>query len=71
VKDEYAGNYAVQTALALRFIKDGWTSSRYDDFDDQIDVLTWMSLRAAQYESGAAFTYASKGRQKDFDEAIA
>lgn len=70
VRPEFSENYDVQTDLALRFIKDGWNSSRFDDFDDQTDALSWMSLRAAQYESGVTFTYGSQGRQSDFVAAI-
>ncbi|MFN3465134.1 MAG: Gfo/Idh/MocA family oxidoreductase [Terricaulis sp.] len=69
IRPEFSENYDVQTDLALRFIRDGWNSSRFDDFDDQIDVLSWMSLRAAQYESGVTFTYSSRGRQADFIDA--
>jgi len=35
-------NYAVQMALTRQFFEEGWIDVRFDDFDDQIEVLDWL-----------------------------
>lgn len=42
VRDEFKGNYFIQTDLMRLFFKTGWTDVRFDDLEDQLVVLNWL-----------------------------
>ncbi|HCR93535.1 MAG: hypothetical protein CMH91_04540 [Oceanicaulis sp.] len=42
VRDEYQCNYAVSMSLAMDFMQNGWSASRFDDLDNQLEALSWL-----------------------------
>ncbi|MFC3051683.1 Gfo/Idh/MocA family oxidoreductase [Kordiimonas pumila] len=42
---EFQHKYYVQTDLVRLFFNAGWTDLRYDDFDDQLSLLEWLSIK--------------------------
>lgn len=55
VHGDFKRNYTVQMELARQFFRDGWIDVRFDDFDDQIEVLNW--IRDKNPESTKPFQY--------------
>jgi hypothetical protein len=42
VKSQFSGSYGVQASLVSKFFEEGWADARFDDFDDQAEVLKWL-----------------------------
>ncbi len=43
IRPKYRTPYAVQMYLMLKFFREGWAGERYDELEDQIPVLAWLS----------------------------
>jgi predicted dehydrogenase len=69
VRKEYADNYVVQTELMARFFATGWTDIRYDDLDDQLRVLGWLTN--ADLRVSRDFTYGEHIGYAALAEALA
>ena len=68
VAEDFREKYRVQSDLVRMFFKMGWADLRFDDFDDQIEVLDWL---AAQNLNGDIhFAYGPTAGYEEYDAAL-
>jgi predicted dehydrogenase len=61
VKETLKKRYHVQRELMFEFFANGWKDVRYDDFEDQLDVLTWLEKNLPSTHRKYDFQYGLQG----------
>ena len=61
IKNKYIGNYMTLSMLMNFFLQSGYEGVRFDEFEDQIEVLKWMS--SYDFNPDTFFTYDEKSEK--------
>jgi|GEM_PF-2330369 hypothetical protein len=67
ITNKCSGKYSSLAALVNRFLHSGYGGTRFDEFDDQVKVLDWMT--SFEFETKKHFTYSTHydGLLEDFE----